>query len=142
MRTHKAATQNQAARLSKASSKKKRKRDSAEKTAPVEVHPKTTLPARTTAAADTVLVVPQTHASQPLEKETGSEQVAEGFPGLVGFGEGSSHEAGASSPRLMETMPDLPSRSSKGKEKIFAVEPRLASEDRPMTVGRMLWPPA
>ena len=134
MRTHKAATQGQAARLFKASSKKKRKRDSAEKTVPVEVDLETTPPVGTTAAADTVLVVPQAPAPRPLEKEIGSEQVAEGFLDSAGFREGGSDEAGASSPRFMETMSDLPSRSSKGKEKIFAVEPRLVSEDRPMTV--------
>ena len=59
MRTHKAATQSQAAKLSKASSKKKRKRDSAEKTAPVEVHLEAAPPVETTAAADIVLVVPR-----------------------------------------------------------------------------------
>ena len=58
LRTNKAATVNEAAKLSKASLQKKRKRDSAEKAIPVEVLPEITplegTPAVDVSAADTV----------------------------------------------------------------------------------------
>ena len=132
-----AATLSQAAKLSKASSQKKRKRDT-EKTVPVEVLPETTplveTPAVGIPSADIISAVPQVQTFHPLETEAGSEQVAEGVSRPVGLGEGGSHGAGPSSPHPMEAMPDISSRSSKGKEKIFVVEPRLPSQDRPMTV--------
>ena len=139
LRTNKAATVNEAAKLSKASLQKKRKRDSAEKAIPVEVLPDLVTPlvgtpAVDVSAADTVPAASQVQASHPLGTEAGSERVAEGTSRPVDVGEGGSFDAGPSSPHDLEVMSDPSSRSSKGKEKVFVVEPRLPSQDRPMTV--------
>ena len=119
--TNKSVTLNEATKFSKASSLKKRKRDSVEKTIPMEVLQETTssvgTPAEDVPSAKIVPAVPQVQTPQPLETEVDLEQVGEDIFVPADIGEGGSHSAGPSSPHPMEEVPDLSLRSNKGKEK-------------------------
>ena len=128
------ATLNEAGKLYKTSSRKKRKRDYAAKTSQLEVLPKIT-PSAKISAID-VPVAPQIHAPHTFEMEVGKdlEQTGEDVSAPANMGEGSSHGAGPSFLDPMEAAQDLSFRTDKGKENVFVIEPRLPGQDRPMTV--------
>ena len=86
MKTNKAATLNEAAKFLKASSQKKRNRESTEKTVPVKVlqetAPSVETPAVDIPSAEIVPAAPQVQTPPPSETEVDLEQAGKAFPCL------------------------------------------------------------